>query len=63
MLGKCFVPSSLREDTIDEWLDEIETAADAGKPVLWRTVSILIRALPRVVARGWRPTRAGERRG
>lgn len=62
-LGKRLLPSDVRDDVTDEWIDEIETAAEAGKPVLWRTISILAYAFPCAVIRSLRPSRARERKG
>jgi hypothetical protein len=48
------LPSSVRDEAVDEWLDEIETAAEDGRPILRRTLSIL-QSLP---IQAWRVRRA-----
>lgn len=60
-LAKVALPPSARDDAIDEWMDEIECAAAAGRPVLRRTVSILVRSLPRLALRSRLPKRVRER--
>ena len=52
------LPRTVREEALDEWLDEIECAASQGKPVLRRTISILCRALPILAVRSRLPARA-----
>jgi len=60
-LAKVVLPPSARDDAIDEWTDEIECAAATGRPVLRRTVSILVRSLPRLAVRSRLPKRVRER--
>lgn len=52
------LPPGVREDALDEWMDEIECAAVEGKPVLRRTLSILCRSLLSLALRSRRPARA-----
>jgi len=56
--AKHFLPRDKRDDFADECLDEIEAAAEAGRPVFRRTASILLRALPVLIVRSRFPTRA-----
>lgn len=56
--AKRFLPREQRDDFADECLDEIEAAAEAERPVVRRTASILFRALPVLIIRTRLPTRA-----
>ncbi len=47
-----FLPAVIREDALDEWIDELEAAAAEGAPIVKRTVSIVTMAVPRLVIRG-----------
>lgn len=49
------LPGAVRNEAVDEWLDEIECAASAQRGVTRRTASILIRTLPALVWRSRRP--------
>jgi hypothetical protein len=51
------LPPSVRDEAVDEWRDEIETAAEGGRPVVRRTLSML-RSLPIHAWRARRPVRA-----
>ncbi len=55
------LPKDVRDEAIDEWMDEIECAAAADLPVFRRTLSILLRSLPALAWRSRQPARA--RRG
>lgn len=57
-LAKHFLPRDQRDDFADECLDEVEAAAEAGRPVIRRTASILFRALPVLIVRSRLPARA-----
>jgi hypothetical protein len=46
-----FLPREMREERLDEWLDELEAAQAAGRPVRRRTASIVVRAAPHEI---WR---------
>lgn len=48
------LPASIRADALDEWIDELECAASARRPVVKRTVSIVIRAIPLMLLQGHR---------
>lgn len=50
-VANLLLPRGVREDAFDEWVDEIECAAEAGLAVVSRTLSILFRSLPVMV---WR---------
>lgn len=50
------LPPAVRDETLDEWIDEIETAAEDGQPVVRRTLSLL-RSLPILAWRGRRAVR------
>lgn len=52
------LPRDTRDETLDEWMDEIEAAAERDLPVFGRVVSILFRALPVMAWRSRLPTRA-----
>jgi len=52
------LPSEIREESVDEWMDEIECAAAEERPVLRRAISILLRSLPILAWRSRLPTRA-----
>ncbi|HEU5254022.1 MAG TPA: hypothetical protein VFU16_11930 [Solirubrobacterales bacterium] len=52
------LPPNIREETLDEWIDELECAADENRPVLRRAVSILVRSLPILAWRSRLPSRA-----
>lgn len=54
------LPRGVRDDMLDEWMDDIETAAEEGMPVRRRMVSIVLRSLPAIAWRSRRPTRARE---
>lgn len=58
--ASCLLPPGEREEALDEWTDEIETAAGEGRPILRRTLSIVFRALPTIAVRirMHRPSRA-----
>jgi hypothetical protein len=51
------LPPGMREDALDEWMDEIECTAEKGRPVLKRTFSILFRSLPVLAWRSRGPAR------
>lgn len=53
------LPRGVRDDMLDEWMDDIETAAEEGMPVRRRMASIL-RSLPVIAWRARRPARARE---
>ncbi len=57
------LPLSTRQDALDEWLDEIACAEVAGRPVVRRTLSIIVRTLPRLAARSRLPIRARGKGG
>ena len=57
-LAKAVLPKDVREDAIDEWMDEIECAAAEDRPVLRRAISILVRSLPVLAWRSRLPRRA-----
>lgn len=56
-LAKAALPRDIRDDYIDEWMDEIECAAARNRPVLPRVMSILVRSLPILTWRSRIPTR------
>jgi hypothetical protein len=62
-LANLALPSSLREDALDEWMDEIQTAAEQGLPIRRRAFSILLRSLPALALRARLPVRARRREG
>jgi hypothetical protein len=51
------LPAEVREETLEEWVDEIQTAADLGLPVRRRALSILLRSLPVLALRARLPAR------
>jgi hypothetical protein len=55
------LPASAREEAIDEWMDEVECAAEADVGTIGRTCSIVLRALPTAIWRAWRPARVPQR--
>jgi hypothetical protein len=55
------LPAKVRNEELDEWVDEIYTAVDEKSPIIRRTASILLRSLPVVVLRSRLPARS--RRG
>jgi hypothetical protein len=57
-IGNLLLPPGVRDDALDEWMDEIECAAAKNRPVLPRVVSIL-RTLPLLA---WRSRLARARR-
>jgi hypothetical protein len=60
-LANFLLPHSAREDALDEWMDEIQGAAEEGRPFRRRALSILCRSLPPLALRARLPVRA--RRG
>jgi hypothetical protein len=56
-LANHLLPSEAREESIDEWIDEIETASEGGVGVYRRTASILVRSLPVLAWRSRMPAR------
>lgn len=56
-LAKRALPPEVREEALQEWVDEIETAADEGLPVRRRAISIVLRALPVLAVRSRLPAR------
>lgn len=60
-LANMVLPRAIREDALDEWMDEIHCAVEAGLPVRQRVLSILFRSLPKQALRARFPVRA--RRG
>jgi hypothetical protein len=60
-LANLALPRSVREDALDEWMDEIHCAAEEGLPLRHRALSILFRSLPALALRARFPVRA--RRG
>jgi hypothetical protein len=50
-VGQRLLPARIREETLDEWVDELETAAEKGRAIWRRTFSILFRALPSIACR------------
>lgn len=52
------LPEGSREEALDEWMDEIETAAAKELPVFRRTASIVVRSLPVLALRIRLPARA-----
>jgi hypothetical protein len=60
-LANFVLPPSVREDALDEWMDEIQSAAEEGLPFRRRALSILFRSLPALALRARLPVRA--RRG
>lgn len=57
------LPASERDDALDEWIDEIETAAALGHPIRRRTCSIVLRSLPVLALRARVPRRAPRKGG
>lgn len=57
------LPADTRLEVFDEWMDEIETAAEEKLRVRRRTISIILRSLPIMVFRSRRPVRVREGRG
>jgi hypothetical protein len=57
-LANRVLPPGVREEALDEWMDDVECAAEAKKPVIRRTLSILFRSLPSLALRSRRPARA-----
>lgn len=57
------LPANAREEALDEWMDEVECAAEAGAGTRARTWSIVSRALPVAIWRAWWPARARQRGG
>jgi hypothetical protein len=55
------LPPSVRKNALDEWMDEIQSAAEEGLPFRRRALSILFRSLPALALRARLPVRA--RRG
>jgi hypothetical protein len=55
------LPPSVREDALDEWMDEIQSAAEENLPFRRRALSILFRSLPALALRARLSVRA--RRG
>lgn len=60
-LANLALPPSAREDALDEWMDEIQSAVEEGLPFRRRALSILCRSLPMLALRARFPVRA--RRG
>jgi hypothetical protein len=58
--ASCLLPPDEREEALDEWADEIETAAQKGGPVVRRTLSILFRSLPSMALRTRLPSRVSR---
>jgi hypothetical protein len=56
-LAKRALPPEVREEALQEWVDEIESAAEEGQPVRRRAVSIVLRALPVLAVRSRLPAR------
>jgi hypothetical protein len=52
------LPASTRRDALDEWIDEIESAASADERIVGRTASIVLWAAPQLALRRHRPVRA-----
>ncbi|HET7416990.1 MAG TPA: hypothetical protein VFJ61_05150 [Solirubrobacterales bacterium] len=59
----CLLPPAEREEALDEWADEIETAALQGRPIVRRTLSIVFRALPAMALRMRLPSRVPGKGG
>jgi hypothetical protein len=49
------LPSRVRDEALDEWIDEVECAAAEKKPVLRRTLSIVFKSLPSLALRARLP--------
>jgi hypothetical protein len=62
-LAHLLLPPSVRGDALDESIDEIETAAETGRPVVRRTISILVRTLPLLAVTSRVSTHARRERG
>ena len=60
-LANFVLPRSVREDALDEWMDELLSAAEEDLSFRRRAISILCRSLPALALRARRPVRA--RRG
>jgi len=60
-LANFVLPPAAREDALDEWMDEIQCAAEENLPLGGRVLSILCRSLPALALRARLPVRA--RRG
>lgn len=54
-LAARLLPAAVRQDALDEWIDEIECAAEAGKRIRGRALSIMLRTVPHAIWRAWRP--------
>jgi hypothetical protein len=46
------LPQPDRQEALDEWVDELRCAAEESLPILRRTASILVRALPSMALHG-----------
>lgn len=57
-LATGFLPLAERDEALDEWTDEIETASAKGLPIFRRTCSIILRSLPVLALRSRLPKRA-----
>lgn len=51
------LPPDVREEVLDEWMDDVETASEEGKRIGRRVFWILVRSLPSEVWRSRRPAR------
>lgn len=60
-IGNRLLPQDVRDEALDEWMDEIECAAAKDLPVFRRVLSILLRSLPALAWRNRQP--APARRG
>jgi hypothetical protein len=60
-LANFALPPAVREEALDEWMDEIQCAAEKGLPFRRRALSILCRSLPALALRARLPIRS--RRG
>jgi hypothetical protein len=56
-IAKVVLPRDVCDDAVDEWMDEIECAAAENRPVLRRTISIVVRSLPLLAWRSRVPMR------
>ena len=56
-LACCLLPSDMREDALDEWLDELHCAAAEKRPVVRRTISIAVGAVLRLSVEARRSVR------
>jgi hypothetical protein len=61
VLAHRLLPRSIRADALTEWVDEIEAAADVGAPIMGRTLSIILRAVPSLAFRERRPARVRDK--